>query len=140
MICGQFLKYNAQINGTALADKASEHKGLVWLSAVGKSKLVFTLCFLSHPKVSCAKTIFNTEEKLDILKLVLSPIAEAETIEGLFDVLVALGASSGGDAEDFAVGDVVFQLPLAEDHGAFGLLGARQQDVGGVASTLQQSG
>lgn len=96
--------------------------------------------FLSHPNVSCAKTVFNTEEKLDILKLVLSPIAEAETIEGLFDVLVALGASSGGDAEDFAVGDVVFQLPLAEDHGAFGLLGARQQDVGGVASTLQQSG
>lgn len=103
---------------------------------------MYTLWFLSHNTVSCAKNGLNTEDILYILKLVLSPIAEAETIEGLFDVVIGLWTSAGANTEHFAVRDVLFQLSLAEDHIAFGSLPLRtcQQDVGSMASTLQQSG
>lgn len=85
---------------------------------------------------------FNTEESLYMLQLVLSPVPEAESVEGLFDVLIGLCASSGADAEYFAVRDILLQLSLAKEHSAFIPLypGTRQQEVGSVAPTLQQCG
>lgn len=44
--------------------------------------------------------------------------------------------------EDPAVGDVLFELALAEDHRSLGPLplGPRQQDVAGMTPPLQQGG
>lgn len=74
--------------------------------------------------------------------LVLRSVAEAETIEGLFDNVNGLWTFNGADVADFAVGDILLQLPFAEDDSALGLLsvGTRQQDIGSMASPLQQCG
>lgn len=77
-----------------------------------------------------------------MLELLLSPFTEAQTVEGLFNVPTGLWPSTCAKSEHVAVGDVLLQLSLAEDHGAFGslCLGASQQDIGSMASTLQQRG
>lgn len=76
-----------------------------------------------------------------MLQLVLSLIAEAESVEGFFDVLIGLW-SAGADTEDIAGRDVLLQLSLAEDNRAFSsfrpVRWTCQQEVGSVTSTLQQ--
>lgn len=69
----------------------------------------------------------------------LSLITEAESVEGLFDVLIGLW-STGADTENLAERDILLQLSLAEDHSAFCSLRPRacQQDVGSMTPTLQQ--
>lgn len=74
--------------------------------------------------------------------LIVYSVAEAETIEGLFDDIVGLWTSISADAADFTVSDVLLELCLAEDHSAMDSLSCRtrQQDIGSMASTLQQCG
>lgn len=74
--------------------------------------------------------------------LMLRSVAEAETIEGLFDNVNGLWTFNGADVADFTVGDILLELPFAEDDSALGLLGVRtrQQDIGSMASPLQQCG
>lgn len=69
-------------------------------------------------------------------------ITEAETVEGLFNILVGLGTSAWTDAEYITLRDVLLHLPFADDNGAFGSLvpGTRQQDVRCMAPALQQRG
>lgn len=83
----------------------------------------------------------KTEDILHRLQPAFSPIAKAESVEGLFNVLVGF-CSPVAKMEYFAVGNVLLQLALAENHGAFGslLLRAYQQDVGSMAPTLHQRG
>lgn len=74
--------------------------------------------------------------------LMLRSVAEAEPIEGLFDNIIGLWTSSGADVADFTVRDVLLELPFAEDDSALSLLSdrTRQQDIGSMASPLQQCG
>lgn len=120
-----------EINGRTLSPHVSKHKGFFFFLKDIAS--VHTLVF----RVQLWQNCFNTK-----VHMVLSPIAEAETVEGLFDVLVGLGTFTRADTEDVALRDVLLQLSLAEDHSAFGSLRPRtcQQDVGCMASTLQQRG
>lgn len=77
-----------------------------------------------------------------MLELLLSPFAEAQTVEGLFNVVTGLWLSTFAKLEHVAVGNVLLQLSLAEDHGALSslCLGASQQDIGSMTSTFQQRG
>lgn len=77
-----------------------------------------------------------------LLRLVLLPVAEAETVEGLLDVLDVLGTLHCADTEDSAVRNLLLQLSLAEDHSALVSCShrTRQLDVGSVAPALQQRG
>lgn len=69
-------------------------------------------------------------------------VAKAETTEGLFDGIVGLWTAIRADAADLTERDVLLELSLAEDHSASDSLSrrTRQQDVGSMASTLQQGG
>lgn len=70
--------------------QVSTHKGIVFVVSSWKDiASVHTLVFKS-PYSQLCRNGFNTEDVLYILQWVLSPFAEAETIEGLFDVLIAL--------------------------------------------------
>lgn len=105
----------------------------VLLSAAGN---VHALVFRVQPRHN------NSEGVVRLLRLVLSPVAEAETVEGLLDVLIGLRPLSCADTEDSAVRNLLLQLSLAEDHSALvsGSPRTRQLDVGSVAPALQQRG
>lgn len=66
-------------------------------------------------------------------------VTEAETIEGLFDIVDLWIFIS---AADFAARDVLLELCFAEDHSVLALpsLRTRQQDIGSMASMFQQRG
>lgn len=85
--------------------------------------------------------VFLSSGKLGFTALFLQ-ITEAQPVEGLLDVLGGLRTFSRSDGEHFALRDILLQLPLAEENCAVGSLRPRthQQDVGSVASTLQQRG
>lgn len=70
--------------------------------------------------------------------VVPSPVAEAESVEGLFYVLVGHGALVRADAENVAVRDIVLQLSLTQNHSAFSSLRPRtcEHDVGSMAPSL----
>lgn len=69
-------------------------------------------------------------------------ITEAQPVERFFNVLGVLRTFSRSDREHFALRHILLQLPLAEEYSAVGSLrpGTHQQDVGSVASALQQRG
>lgn len=71
-----------------------------------------------------------------------SSVAKAETIEGLFDGILSLWTAVSADAADITARDLLLELPLAENHTALDPLSCRtsQEDVGSMASTLQQRG
>lgn len=66
-------------------------------------------------------------------------ITEAQTVEGLFNVLAGLRTSARSDTEHVTLRDILLQLPFAEENSAVSSLRPRthQQDVGSVASTLK---
>lgn len=72
--------------------------------------------------------------------LIVYSVAKAETIEGLFDDIFGLGTSINADGADVTVGDVLLEFSFAEDHGALHSPSCRtrQEDIGSMASTLQQ--
>ena len=80
----------------------------------------------------------QTGAKRCMLQLVLSLIAEAESVEGLFDVFIGLWYAA--DTEDVAGRNILLQLSFSEDHRAFSSFRPRtcQQEVGSMTPTLQQ--
>lgn len=52
-------------------------------------------------------------------------VAEAETMEGLFDDIVGLWTSISANAADFTVRHVLLELSFAEDHSALDSLSCR---------------
>lgn len=117
----------------SLAEEPVQPKDFFFLSAAGK---VHALVFRVQP------WHHNSEGVVRLLRLVLSPVAEAETVEGLLDAFVGLGTLSCANTEDSAVRNLLLQLSLAEDHSTLGSRSprTRQLDVGSVAPVLQQRG